>query len=129
MYTSYFSRCSLNPNAVSIARFKPVWYFGKEFPPLFPRGDLVKLAKVDWVKFKELYREEILDTLCQHEIAEELGEQAILICYEANRNVCHRSIVAEWFAEAGFTVPEMVFPPKVKYKHDVKPGQKKLDCF
>ncbi|MCL6442574.1 MAG: DUF488 domain-containing protein, partial [Alicyclobacillus sp.] len=41
---------------------------------------------------------------------EELGENAVLLCYEKHNDWCHRRMVADWFEkELGVVVPELGF--------------------
>jgi uncharacterized protein (DUF488 family) len=60
------------------------------------------------------YREEyqkILDSLDPRQVYEDLGENSILICWEAPDKFCHRRLVAEWLEKhLGVTVPELREP-------------------
>lgn len=54
--------------------------------------------------------EAILDGLNAREVLEQLGESAVLLCWEKPGFWCHRRRVAEWLeAELEITVPELGF--------------------
>jgi len=49
-----------------------------------------------------------LDALDAKQVAEDLGPDAILLCWESFNVRCHRRLVAEWLEEKlGIVVPEM----------------------
>jgi hypothetical protein len=51
-----------------------------------------------------------LKTLDPRALYAELGENAVLLCWEAPGVRCHRRMVAEWFEQAlGIEVPELGF--------------------
>jgi uncharacterized protein (DUF488 family) len=60
------------------------------------------------------YREEyqkILDNLAPRQVFDDLGEDAILLCWEAPGKFCHRRLVAAWLEKhLGVTVPELREP-------------------
>ena len=68
-------------------------------------------------EYRHRYRAEVLDKLDPHTVAAELAERAgggvpVLCCFERPHTGtwCHRSLVAEWLAEAlGEPVPEFGF--------------------
>jgi uncharacterized protein (DUF488 family) len=59
---------------------------------------------------EEAYRLEykkILDNLDPRKVYEDLGQEAILLCWEKPGDFCHRGMVAEWLEEhLGIRVPE-----------------------
>lgn len=63
-------------------------------------------SKLTYKGFTELYYEHVLSKLDPHIVAEELGPDPILICYEKVGDFCHRHIVADWLRAAGYTVEE-----------------------
>ena len=84
MQTSNFSRiCSqqdgFGSSSVSIAL-------------LAPRREMLKM---DEATYREKYQT-ILDNLDPWKVYEDLGENSILICWEAPGKFCHRRLVAEW---------------------------------
>jgi len=57
--------------------------------------------------FDREYRKQ-LDALDAKRVAEDLGPDAILLCWESFNVRCHRRLVAEWLEEKlGIVVPEM----------------------
>ena len=73
--------------------------------PLAPPRWLLK-AK-DPELFDREYRKQ-LDSLDAKQVAEELGSNAILLCWELFNVRCHRRLVAEWLEEKlGIVVPEL----------------------
>jgi len=100
MRTSYYSKSANNPNAISIAGSSPKWYKGKEYKKLAPNYWFFKKYKDDGDEefYKKQYYSEILDKLDAQETYDELGEDAILLCWEGSDKFCHRHIVSEWFA-------------------------------
>ena len=54
------------------------------------------------------YYSEVLNVLDPHQVYEELGENAVLLCWEKSGKFCHRHLVAEWFQkELGIEVNEL----------------------
>lgn len=62
-------------------------------------GDYLKDRNFD--KFAKRYREEVLHRLDAKAIAEVLGNNAVLLCHEADEEECHRSLARQWFNENG----------------------------
>jgi hypothetical protein len=96
-----------DPRLVSIALWAPGWYKGRRrYPALAPRRNMLKL---DEATYRVEYRK-ILDKLDPQEVFEDLGENAIMLCWEPPGKFCHRRLVAEWLEEnLGVRVPEL--PP------------------
>ena len=68
----------------------PAWLLKAKDPELFDRE----------------YRKQ-LDSLDAKQVTEELGPNAILLCWESFNVRCHRRLVAEWLEEKlGIVVPE-----------------------
>jgi len=102
MFTSYFAKNCKNENAVSIALFPPKWYHGKEYKKLAPTKNLLfdyKCGKIDDEMYTKIYCEEVLSQLNPQLVFEELGNDAILLCWEKSGEFCHRNIVAKWLME------------------------------
>ncbi|MBI5502881.1 MAG: hypothetical protein HY907_21735 [Deltaproteobacteria bacterium] len=58
-------------------------------------------------EYESRYRAEVLDGLDPAAVRRELGDDAILLCWERPGAPCHRRIVARWLVEAlGIGVPE-----------------------
>jgi uncharacterized protein (DUF488 family) len=96
--TSYFAKSANHPNAVSIAGKAPEWYKGRQYKKLAPKYWFFKKFKEDndIVFYTEHYYKEVLDLLDPLEIVQELGENAVILCWEASDKFCHRHLVAEW---------------------------------
>jgi len=98
MKTSYYSKSGNDPNAVSIAAKCPSFYKGREYKKLAPKYWFFKKYKEDGDEefYTRHYYEEVLNLLDPKEVYEELGESAVLLCWENKDKFCHRHIVAEW---------------------------------
>jgi hypothetical protein len=104
MKTSYFAkrRAASDPHAVAISRGVPRWFKGRVYDPLRPSWNLVEAAKSGTItteEYERRYRAEILDGLDPAVVRRELGDDAILLCWERPGAPCHRRIVARWFEE------------------------------
>jgi len=105
MNTSYFASKKIikgDPRLVSIARKPPYWIkaFVPIYKPLCPSWDLVlnyKSGKITKEEYTIRYYNETLNNLDPATTYQELGEDAILLCYERVSDFCHRRIVADWF--------------------------------
>jgi uncharacterized protein YeaO (DUF488 family) len=130
MQTSYFSKAANDMHAVSIARIKPKWFHGPEYLTIAPTFRMLADYKKGggWAHYVEQFRGEILDNLDPQTVYEEIADPvAVLICYESDAKMCHRSLVAEWFTASGIPVSEKVYPRKEKHKmRDIGADQKKL---
>jgi len=110
MKTSYFAKSANNPNAVAIVAFPPKWFKGRVYSKLAPKPWFLKKYKED--SDQEFYIKhfyiEVLDRLDPKKTYEELGKEAILLCYEAPGKFCHRHLVAAWLKEKlGIEVEEL----------------------
>jgi uncharacterized protein YeaO (DUF488 family) len=104
MKTSCFAkrRAASDPNAVAISRGVPRWFKGRVYDPLRPSWDLVRAAKEGTStneEYERRYRTEVLDGLDPAVVRRELGDDAILLCWEKPGAACHRRIVARWLEE------------------------------
>lgn len=128
MKTSYFGNikklqaegCT---NLVAISQGIPRWNVKqvRDFKALAPSWDLVHEKNED--VYTERYINEVLSKLDAKTIYNQLGEDAVLLCWEKPGEFCHRLIVAEWFErELGIKVSEFV--PK-----DVKKLGQQLNLF
>lgn len=98
MNTSYYAKSAKHPNAVSIAGKAPEWYKGRQYKKLAPNYWFFIKYKDDGDEefYKTQYRKEILEKLDPKEVYEELGENAVLLCWEKSGKFCHRHLVVEW---------------------------------
>ena len=107
MNTSYFASPKIkqtDPRLVSVSRQQPVWFYSsiKIYKPLCPSWELVmsyKEGKITEKQYTERYYSEVLDKLDPVKTYQELGEDAILLCYEKPKKFCHRRVIAYWFLE------------------------------
>jgi len=111
MKTSNFSRSGSHPEAVAISRTRPRGWTGRIFEPLAPPWRLLSAAKsgeIDEAEYIRRYKEEVLSSLDPAAVYADLGEDAVLLCWERAGAFCHRRLVAEWFEEElGILVPEV----------------------
>jgi hypothetical protein len=83
----------------------PRFYRGRRYIALAPPRWLLK-AK-DPELFDREYRK-LLESLDPKRVVEDLGPNAILLCWESFNLRCHRRLVAEWLEEKlGIMVPEV----------------------
>jgi hypothetical protein len=109
MQTSYFAKYR-GENGVSIARYVFNGFTGRKYPPLYPTAKLLDHYKKynDEVVYLMAYKKETLSILDPQKVYEDLGENAVLLCYERSGTFCHRRIVAEWIENnLGIKVPEI----------------------
>lgn len=101
MKTSYYAKSGNNINAVSIAGKCPPWFSGRQYKKLAPKYWFFQKYKNDGDKdfYIEQYQKEVLDILNPIEVYHELGENAILLCWEGKDKFCHRHIVSKWFQD------------------------------
>jgi hypothetical protein len=91
---------------VAISRGIPFWFKGRRELRLAPSWAMLKMSKDEYdERFARL-----LARLDPRELYDELGADAVLLCWEAPGVRCHRRRVAEWFEDAlGVEVPEAGF--------------------
>ncbi|MDO8640243.1 MAG: hypothetical protein Q7R33_01755 [Nitrosarchaeum sp.] len=101
MQTSYFAKSAKKPNAVSIAGKAPVWFTGRQYKKLAPKYWFFQKYKEDGdVEFYKIqYQKEVLDKLDPKTVFMELGDNAVILCWEAPDKFCHRHLVAKWLSE------------------------------
>ena len=117
MHTSSFWRFHLirDLRLVSIALKTPDWFQGRRYPVLAPRRRMLKMGEEE---YRRKYQG-ILDRLDPGQVYEDLGVDAILLCWEPPGASCHRRLVAGWLEEhLGVQVPEL--------PSNYHPGQKDL---
>jgi uncharacterized protein YeaO (DUF488 family) len=102
MQTSNFARSGSHPKAVAISRSQPRGWTGRVYEPLAPSWCLVKEAKsgaIDEEEYTRRYHAEVLSKLDPARVYADLGDDAILLCWENSGAFCHRRLVAEWLEE------------------------------
>lgn len=112
MNTSYFARSGTNPEAVAICRFPPKWFPDiKHYPKLAPSAKLLREYKAGGVSkstYVQRYTEETLNNLDPDEVISELGDCAIMCCYETPDKFCHRHLVVSWLnKQLGLDIKEI----------------------
>jgi len=100
--TSYFFSELLKPdmNLISIASLTPKidHLTIKLYPPLFPERKWVedyKSNKITSLQYTIKYMD-LLFMLDPKRVIKDLGDDAILLCYEKPGKFCHRKLVAMW---------------------------------
>jgi hypothetical protein len=110
MYTSNYWNYK-GENAISIARSCPDWYTGREYKKLAPKRWFFLAYKqgiIDSKQYSNHYYKEVLKPLDPKKIYEELGQDAVLLCWESPSEFCHRRLVARWLEhELGIKIPEL----------------------
>lgn len=111
IFTSNYARDGEDPNAVAISVRPPKWYKGKHYPLLAPTWKIVHEKQqgiINDEQYTELYFKILeMRKLNVVEVLEDIGENAILLCYEKSDDFCHRRLVADWIKrETGVDVPE-----------------------
>ena len=118
MRTSYYFSNRIRTaglNLVGISNSHPKeldWLQGMRlYRPLCPGWKLVhqyKDGKINRDEYEYLYNQEILLRLDPEEAFSQLGEDAVLLCWEKPGLFCHRRIVARWFYDnIGIKVSEL----------------------
>jgi hypothetical protein len=107
MFTSCFRLAKqipagLEPVAVSIGI--PKWYTGRRELRLAPTRAMLKMPAAE---YDRLFAER-LASLDPADVAQDLGANAVLLCWEKPGQACHRRIAAEWLEHhLGIVVPEL----------------------
>jgi uncharacterized protein (DUF488 family) len=102
---------------VSIAVEHPSWFYGFEYKPLIPSRDLEEgyhRGRITVAEYTKSYNIQLLG-LDPRQVFLDLGENAILLCYEPPGQFCHRRLVAAWLEKfLNIVVPESHYrEPKV----------------
>jgi len=110
MNTSYFAKSASHPNAISIARRNPLYYTGLTYCKLAPPEHLFRKYMLDEDDhfFQFNYIAEVLENLDPIEVIQDIGKEAILLCWEKPGQFCHRRLVSQWFRDTiGLIVMEL----------------------
>ncbi len=107
MHTSYYASKKLNSsmNLIAISRSVPKFMKGNitVYRPLCPPWDLIsayKEGRITDARYEHDYHANILSGLDPEMVYQALGEDAVLLCWEAPDKFCHRHIVASWLNDA-----------------------------
>jgi uncharacterized protein (DUF488 family) len=115
MFTGYFAKIKSYPKGlryISIARFNR-YYSGETYIKLAPTPDMLSIESYE--EYKALYYDRVLNKLDPIAVYKELGDNAVLLCYESfsdiksGKKFCHRRIVAKWLEDniEGLNVNEL----------------------
>ncbi len=100
MNTTYFANLKniTSTNIVSIALKTIPGFKGREYKALAPTWWILQEYKQDRDvdKYISNYTAHVLNTLDPYQVYLELGEDAVLCCYEKRDDFCHRHLVARW---------------------------------
>lgn len=114
IFTSYYARNGKHPAAISISAKAPFYYKGKAYLALAPSWDLLKEYKegrIDADGYTEWYMRLLTEErkLDPEKVLADLGDGAIMLCYEKIGDFCHRHIAAQWLRQTtGVDVEELI---------------------
>jgi hypothetical protein len=137
LYTSNFRLSGRNPLSVAISNGTRGYDRVRKYKPLVPPFTLVKDSRAGLVSDTDFNLEYMrqLRGLDPRKVMEEVlngQEDAIMLCWEAPGEYCHRRLAARWLEqELGILVPELdvtkvavMLPPAPK-QEDLFAGKKK----
>lgn len=107
---------------ISISRKEPTWYVAKNKLPELAPPEWVFVHKGNPTLYTRLYKEH-LQRVSIESVLTKIGDmlifeqqtEATLLCWEKPGDFCHRHLVAQWFADAGYDIEEV---PQVQKKTD-----------
>jgi hypothetical protein len=109
MKTSYYFSNKIQNKDLNLVRIsnsyptKIVWFQTvRIYKPLCPNWDLIqkyKTNKISKEEYEQIYSK-FLNLLDPMEVYADLGENAILLCWERPGVFCHRQIVAKWIYDS-----------------------------
>lgn len=116
LYTTYFAKLRALPKnivPIAICGKAPDWYSGLQYKKLAPKWDFFS----EWKKnhdndyYIRCFQARVLDTLDCKKVYDELralagSDDIALVCYERPSDFCHRHLVRDWFANAGYPIKE-----------------------
>ena len=124
IYTSYFANARNIPRdiaLISISLYPPKGYGGLEYKQLAPTRPILESWKQNYNQEEYIinFQKDVLSRLDPKNVYNYLysmtgGRDCALLCFEKPEDFCHRHLVAEWFAAAGYEVKE--YPKKGKAK-------------
>jgi len=103
VFTSNFKSHGRSEHAVAVSCGVPRWFRGRRMPALAPERKMISEPEETY----RPYYAGLLAALDVHAIAAELGDGAILLCWEKPGEFCHRQMIADWLRAAGHTVTEI----------------------
>ena len=72
----------------------------RQYRKLCPGWKLVKdykQHKISQQNYIEIYQEDILDKLDPEKVYQDLGDDAVILCWEKPCSFSHRRLIADWF--------------------------------
>jgi len=111
MYTSYFAKYK-GSEGVAITVTLPAWAKKhKRYAPLTPTSELLwayKNGRINELQYEKQYLKILEDRgLTPKQVLQDLGNDAVLLCFEKTGYFCHRHIAAEWLRKNGIEVHEI----------------------
>jgi hypothetical protein len=110
MFTSKYARIKKIPtelHAVGISIKPSYWYRGSKDLRMAPTAEMLKMSPAE---YDAIFLGEILPAIDTRQIFGELGDNAVLLCYESPNVWCHRRPVAEWQERSlSVVIPELGF--------------------
>jgi len=85
-------------NGVAISRTVPKGWIGKWYLPLAPTWEILSMwkdGKLEEEDYMHLYRRDVLSKLDREKVIKDIGEDAVLLCWETT-GFCHRQIARDW---------------------------------
>ena len=122
LYTTYFSKMKKAVGIkISITRFPPRWLdLDKEnminMKELSPSSNILmgyKNGEIDWEMYTSLFiiemqtRDDMKWGLNKVKSLLDEGKNVSIVCFEKDRNVCHRSLICDYFDGLGYEVNEI----------------------
>lgn len=121
--TSNFATAGSHPQAVAISRGVPKGFTGRRYKALAPPWALLKQHNP--TLFDQEYSKQLRD-LDPREVYRDLGDGAVLLCWESFNIRCHRRMVAEWLEQAlGVEIPELGHKRSESIPFSEQPGKPK----
>ena len=109
IYTSYFAINGTNPSAKAISVTVPKFFKGPRLRRLAPNGVILRGLKMDLITLKsyfKIYRSYLENNISDEYIQKNIHNGDILLCWEKDESMCHRSVLAEFLRERGVEVEE-----------------------
>jgi len=121
IYTSYFGNLKKIVEKgivpVGIAVSPPKWYRGIIYKRLAPHYAMLQMSREKYdIEFQKILLFQNPREVHQDFLKFSQGKPIALLCFEFDRNDCHRLKVAEWIElKMGIKVPELVVPKAPKF--------------
>jgi hypothetical protein len=115
LFTSSYNFAGHLPKAVSISGWPPDGWDKKHCLKLAPKKWIYDNYTVnnDPVLYSMHFGIEVLSKRDPRTLANWLGDEAILCCYEPPGQFCHRKLVREWFNHNGIKCTELCLTEKL----------------